>query len=254
MPVVKFKLSFLVLFTFIAFLLPELTMALPIDPHSKQETELRKKRKKRKARKSQYTPIEGGIQSRLIVRSNSATNGLEIIQKNSVYGSSQQDKKDNDKSSQEIIVVQENTVSISCIIRDLVLEQDNDVSIICDRNDEPFVSIEQKNQVEVVPLPPAGLLFAIGLIVLTGARKRLAKQLESLKKEKEERIKLMMPYQINSRILEGSNALVMHDMPIHRGYEISAEMIEAPNSIIYDQAENRLHSEKAILLKLLNEI
>ena len=74
------------------------------------------------------------------------------------------------------------------------------------------------------------------------------------KKEKEERIKLMMPYQINSSMLEGSNALVMHDMPIHRGYEISAEMIESPNSIIFDQAENRLHSEKAILLKLLNKI
>lgn len=74
------------------------------------------------------------------------------------------------------------------------------------------------------------------------------------KEEKEERIKLLMPYQINSRILEDSNILVMHDMPIHRGYEISSEMIEIPNSIIFDQAENRLHSEKAILLKLLNEI
>jgi ornithine carbamoyltransferase len=74
------------------------------------------------------------------------------------------------------------------------------------------------------------------------------------KEEKEERIKLMMPYQINSRILEDSNILVMHDMPIHRGYEISAEMIEIPNSIIFDQAENRLHSEKAILLKLLKEV
>jgi ornithine carbamoyltransferase len=74
------------------------------------------------------------------------------------------------------------------------------------------------------------------------------------KEEKEKRIKLMMPYQINSKLMEGSNALIMHDMPIHRGYEISGEIIEAPNSIIYDQAENRLHSEKAILLKLLDKI
>jgi len=74
------------------------------------------------------------------------------------------------------------------------------------------------------------------------------------KEEKEKRIKLMIPYQINGKLMEGSNALVMHDMPIHRGYEISGEMIEAPNSIIYDQAENRLYSEKAILLKLLNKI
>jgi len=71
--------------------------------------------------------------------------------------------------------------------------------------------------------------------------------------EKEKRIKLMMPYQINKELLKGSNALIMHDMPIHRGYEISADVIEGPNSIIYEQSENRLHSAKAILLKLLGK-
>jgi len=70
--------------------------------------------------------------------------------------------------------------------------------------------------------------------------------------EKEKRIKLMMPYQINAQLLKGSNAYVMHDMPIHRGYEISAEAIENPKSVIYEQAENRLYSAKAILLKLMN--
>jgi ornithine carbamoyltransferase len=74
------------------------------------------------------------------------------------------------------------------------------------------------------------------------------------KEEKEKRINKMMPYQINTQLMKGSNALVMHDMPIHRGYEISPDMINTPNSIIFDQAENRLHSEKAILLKLLNKI
>ncbi|MEM2937136.1 MAG: ornithine carbamoyltransferase [Candidatus Bathyarchaeia archaeon] len=69
--------------------------------------------------------------------------------------------------------------------------------------------------------------------------------------EKEKRIKLMMPYQINKELLQGSNAYIMHDMPIHRGYEISADVIESPNSIIYEQSENRLYSAKAILLKLL---
>ena len=72
------------------------------------------------------------------------------------------------------------------------------------------------------------------------------------KEEKEKRIKLMKPYQINSELLKDSNALIMHDMPIHRGYEISAEMIENPNSIIYQQSENRLHSAKGILLELLS--
>jgi len=71
------------------------------------------------------------------------------------------------------------------------------------------------------------------------------------KEEKEKRMRVMMPYQINKELLKGSNALIMHDMPIHRGYEITAEVITSQNSIIYDQAENRLHSEKGILLKLL---
>ena len=76
----------------------------------------------------------------------------------------------------------------------------------------------------------------------------------TFKEEKEKRIKQMTPYQINSRLMKDSKALIMHDMPIHKGYEISAEMTETPNSIIFEQAENRLHSEKAILLKLLNKI
>jgi len=68
--------------------------------------------------------------------------------------------------------------------------------------------------------------------------------------EKEKRLKLMMPYQINSVLLKDSDAYVMHDMPIHRGYEISADAIENSKSVIYEQAENRLYSAKAILLKL----
>jgi ornithine carbamoyltransferase len=70
--------------------------------------------------------------------------------------------------------------------------------------------------------------------------------------EKEKRIKLMMPYQINAELLQGSNAYIMHDMPIHRGYEISEEAIESPKSVIYEQAENRLYAAKAIFLKLMS--
>jgi ornithine carbamoyltransferase len=70
--------------------------------------------------------------------------------------------------------------------------------------------------------------------------------------EKEKRLKLMMPYQINKELLKGSSAYIMHDMPIHRGYEISGDMIEDSRSVIYEQSENRLHSAKAILLKLTN--
>ena len=69
--------------------------------------------------------------------------------------------------------------------------------------------------------------------------------------EKERRLKLMMPYQINKDLLRGSDAFIMHDMPIHRGYEISGDMVGAPKSVVYAQSENRLYSAEAILLKLV---
>jgi len=71
--------------------------------------------------------------------------------------------------------------------------------------------------------------------------------------EKEKRLKLMMPYQINKELLKGSDAFVMHDMPIHRGYEITADVIGSPKSVIYEQSENRLYSAKTIFLNLLGK-
>jgi len=71
--------------------------------------------------------------------------------------------------------------------------------------------------------------------------------------EKEKRVKLMMPYQINKELLNESDVYIMHDMPIHRGYEISQDVIESSKSVIYEQSENRLYSAKAILLKLLEK-
>jgi len=73
------------------------------------------------------------------------------------------------------------------------------------------------------------------------------------KEKKEKRIKLMMPYQVNMQLMRGTDAFIMHDMPIHRGYEISEDILESPKSIIYQQSENRLHTAKAILLKLLTK-
>jgi ornithine carbamoyltransferase len=70
-------------------------------------------------------------------------------------------------------------------------------------------------------------------------------------KEKERRFKIFMPYRLDKKLLKHSNALVMHDMPMHVGYEITRDVVESKKSIIFDQAENRLHMQKAILLTLL---
>ncbi len=71
---------------------------------------------------------------------------------------------------------------------------------------------------------------------------------------KEERVNVMLPFQINKELMSHSKAKIMHDMPIHPGYEISHEMVSHPNSIIIDQAENRLPAQKAIMLTLLDEM
>ena len=69
--------------------------------------------------------------------------------------------------------------------------------------------------------------------------------------EAERRVELMTPYQLNRRNLAGATPWIMHDMPIHPGFEIAEDLVEAPRSVIYQQAQNRLLSAKALLLALL---
>lgn len=65
--------------------------------------------------------------------------------------------------------------------------------------------------------------------------------------EKETRLKKMAPYQINQQLLKGVDCKIMHDMPIHDDHEITPEMVRDPRSIIFKQAENRLHAQKGLL-------
>ncbi len=72
-------------------------------------------------------------------------------------------------------------------------------------------------------------------------------------KEYEHRLKIFKPYQLNADLINQycPKAKIMHCMPCHVGYEISRNAIDYPNSLIFDQAENRLHIQKAIILYLL---
>lgn len=67
--------------------------------------------------------------------------------------------------------------------------------------------------------------------------------------DSEERRKALEPYQINNNLLKSasSNVKVMHCLPAHRGEEITGEVMDGEHSIVFDQAENRLHVQKAIL-------
>jgi ornithine carbamoyltransferase len=72
-------------------------------------------------------------------------------------------------------------------------------------------------------------------------------------REQARRLKVLAPYQLNGRLLQRAkpDAIVMHCLPAHRGEEITAEVLDGPQSQIIDQAENRLHMQKAILVQLL---
>ncbi len=67
------------------------------------------------------------------------------------------------------------------------------------------------------------------------------------------RAKLFAPYQVNEALtaLAKPNYLFMHCLPAHRGEEVSAAVMDGPNSVVFDQAENRLHAQKAVLAVLL---
>jgi len=71
--------------------------------------------------------------------------------------------------------------------------------------------------------------------------------------ERERRQEAFQRYQVNEALLRfaGPKALVMHCLPAHRGEEITDAVLDGPQSVILDQAENRLHAQKAVILHLL---
>jgi ornithine carbamoyltransferase len=73
--------------------------------------------------------------------------------------------------------------------------------------------------------------------------------------EAEARKRIFEAYQVNSELLANakSGALVMHCLPAHRGEEITSDVLDGPNSVVYDQAENRLHMQKAIMVRLMRQ-
>ncbi len=71
--------------------------------------------------------------------------------------------------------------------------------------------------------------------------------------DKAEKIKVFGPYQINKELFSHAkpDAIFLHCLPAYRGYEVTEDVIDGPNSVIFDEAENRLHAQKAVMVKLM---
>jgi ornithine carbamoyltransferase len=71
--------------------------------------------------------------------------------------------------------------------------------------------------------------------------------------EADDRRRTFAPYHVNGNLMAAANAnaLFMHCLPAHRGEEVASEVIDSAASVVFDQAENRLHTQKALLQRLI---
>lgn len=76
-----------------------------------------------------------------------------------------------------------------------------------------------------------------------------------MEEEKQKRMKVFPQFQVNSELVSKANpgCIVMHCLPAHRGFEITSEVMDSPQSVVVDQAENRMHAQKGLMYWLLNQ-
>lgn len=127
------------------------------------------------------------------------------------------------------------------------------MSIACPTGYEPDSNVlnkvqsKAKNNIKIVRDPVEAVTKAD--VVYTDVWVSMGQEKEALKKKRK-----LKKYQLNSKLLAfaDKNAIVLHCLPAHRGEEITDEVIDGPQSVVFDQAENRIHTQKALLEFLLN--
>ncbi|MBI1935957.1 ornithine carbamoyltransferase [Candidatus Woesearchaeota archaeon] len=133
-----------------------------------------------------------------------------------------------------------------------------DVSVGCPRQFEPQKWIVEIAEKKAKSIGSKVMVFGDAKKAAKGADIVYADTWMSYhipKKEKESRIRIFQPYRVNQKLMSYAkkDAVFMNCLPAMRGYEQAAEVIDGNQSIVFDQAENRLHMQKAVILKLMGK-
>ena len=126
---------------------------------------------------------------------------------------------------------------------------DFELRISCPPGFEPDAQLLAANSDRVSVIHEPGLAAQGADLLVTDVWASMGQE-----SEQTERAKLFAPYQVNEELLSiaAADALYMHCLPAHRGEEISAGLMDAPDTVIWREAENRLHAQKALIEALVN--
>jgi ornithine carbamoyltransferase len=146
-----------------------------------------------------------------------------------------------------------NNVCHSLLLAAVLL--DVNMSVGCPKGYEPDEEIlklvREKTtnaQIEIVNDPAAAVKDAD--VVYTDVWASMGQE-----EEKEQRLKTFKDFQVTEALMSSAknDALFMHCLPAHRGEEVAPEVIDGPQSVVFDQAENRLHAQKALMVELMRQ-
>jgi len=123
--------------------------------------------------------------------------------------------------------------------------------IACPDGHEPDADILARGAAQAVRVESAAEAATGADLVVTDVWASMGQE-----EEQAARMVVFKPYQVNADIMEAANAdaLFMHCLPAHRGEEVTADVIDGPQSVVWDEAGNRLHAQKALIEFLLSDI
>jgi len=131
------------------------------------------------------------------------------------------------------------------------------ISVACPSGYEPVASIVEWARAKAERTKASIEILRDPYVAVKGADVLYTDVWTSMGQEKEQarRVQVLASYQLNGKLVAAAHpdAIVMHCLPAHRGQEITADVLDGPQSVVLDQAENRLHVQKAILIRLLRD-